>query len=208
LITAYTIGTRNLKSHEETAARIADYPLLKVKVGEDDPLDIVDAVRRGSPNAKLIIDFDQSWSVERLMKLAPVLADHNIVLLEQPIAVGDEHRHSGWRSPIPLCADELVSTSDDLDAIGDEFPFVNVKLDKSGGLTGALRIVDKVKERGLRPMVGCMAGSSLAMAPALLIAAHAEFIDLDGPLLQAEDVEPGLLYQSGMIQRPPRGLRA
>jgi L-alanine-DL-glutamate epimerase-like enolase superfamily enzyme len=112
----------------------------------------------------------------------------------------------GWQSPIPLCADELVDTSDDLERVLGRFDVVNIKLDKAGGLTEALEMADAAEALGLRLMVGCMAGSSLAMAPALLLASRCEFVDLDGPLLQQTDVSPGLHYDDGRIGKPSPGL--
>ncbi len=206
ILTAYTIGIRSLEDYEATARRVSDYRLLKVKVDGTDPLETIDAVRRGAPGARLIVDPNQAWSVDQLKQLVAPLAQRNVVLLEQPIAVGTEAGLRGWRSPIPLCADELVSTTDDIAAVVGLFDMVNIKLDKAGGLTESLRMADAAQQHGLRLMVGCMAGSSLAMAPALLVAARCEFVDLDGPLLQCEDVSPGLVYQNGWITKIPDGL--
>jgi L-alanine-DL-glutamate epimerase-like enolase superfamily enzyme len=201
--TAFTIGIRSVKAYEAAARERANYPLLKVKVGSSDPLASISAVRRGAPKAKLIVDPNQAWSVHALKALAPSLAHLGVALIEQPIPVGDEHALSGWRSPVPLCADELVASRAHLHRAAGLFDCINIKLDKTGGLTEALLLAQEARALGLRVMAGCMAGSSLCMAPSLLLAPHCIFLDLDGPLLQAADVSPGLEYQDGWISRPP-----
>jgi L-alanine-DL-glutamate epimerase-like enolase superfamily enzyme len=201
--TAYSIGIRPTQAYEAAAAARADHTLLKIKVAGDDPLGAVAAARRGAPNAAFIVDPNQAWSVHALKTHAPALADLGVVLLEQPIPVGDEAELEGYECPIPLCADELVSDRADLQKAVGRFQVLNIKLDKTGGLTEALRLADAATVAGLDLMVGCMVGSSLCMAPALVLAQRCRFVDLDGPLLQSEDWPEGLSYNAGLIA-PPR----
>lgn len=203
--TAYTIGIRSEADYETTAARYAAYPVLKVKVNGDDPLTALRAVRRGNSHAGLIVDPNQSWSVEQLKDLAPSLAELGVVLLEQPIPVGAEGGLDGYVGPVPLCADELINDREDLDKAVGRFEVVNIKLDKTGGLTEALKLADAAEARGLKLMVGCMAGSSLSMAPAMVLAQRCAFVDLDGPLLQSEDWPDGLTYVDGRVDPPSAG---
>ena len=204
--TAFTIGIRSLDAYEESARQHAGFPLLKVKVGSDDPVPVVAAVRRGAPHPKLIVDPNQAWTSSELKRYAPALAEFGVVLIEQPVAVGAEAELAGWQSPVPLCADELVGTRDDLPRVAGLFDCINIKLDKTGGLTEALLLAEEARRMGLRLMAGCMAGSSLCMAPSVVLAPLCSFIDLDGPLLQTEDLMPALTYRDGWIDRPPAAL--
>ena len=200
--TAYTIGIRSLADYEATARRYARYPLLKIKVDGADPLAAVAAVRRGAPDARLIVDANQSWSVDALQAHAAALAGQGVVLLEQPVLVGAEAGLDGYASPIPLAADELINGVDDLARARGRFAVINIKLDKTGGLTAALALAAAARAQGFELMVGCMAGSSLSMAPALVLAQQCRFVDLDGPLLQSEDWPDGLRYDDGVVSPP------
>jgi L-alanine-DL-glutamate epimerase-like enolase superfamily enzyme len=200
--TAYTIGMRNLESYEAAARSHADFRFLKVKVGADDPIAAIAAVRRGAPDAALIVDPNQAWTAAMLAAHAPALHGMGVVLIEQPVAVGAEASLDGWRSPIPLAADELVGSEADLDRAVGRFDVINIKLDKCGGLTAALALADACRARGFGLMVGCMAGSSLCMAPALVLAQRCDFVDLDGPLLQIDDWPHALVYRNGMVAPP------
>lgn len=202
MTTAYTIGIRSEAEYEAAAALRADYRLLKIKVSGADPLVALRAVRRGAPGPRLIVDPNQSWSVDQLQALAPALEELGVVLLEQPIPVGAEPGLDGYRCPIALCADELINDRRDLDKAVDRFDVINIKLDKTGGLTEALRLADEALARNFRLMVGCMAGSSLSMAPAMILAQRCDFVDLDGPLLQSEDWSDGLNYDNGQVSPP------
>lgn len=199
---AYTIGIRPLEAYEATARRLSGFALLKVKVDGTDPVGAVRAVRAGAPTARLIVDSNQSWSVAQLKALAGPMAELGVSLLEQPIPVGAEAGLDGWTSPVPLCADELIDTEADLDRAAGRFQVVNIKLDKAGGLTAALRLADAVEARGMGLMVGCMLGSSLSMAPAMVLAQRCAFVDLDGPMLHSADVAHGLRYREGCVERP------
>ncbi|HEX8512809.1 MAG TPA: dipeptide epimerase [Allosphingosinicella sp.] len=204
--TAFTIGMRSLEAYEAAARAHSEFPLLKVKVGAGDPLPAVAAVRRGAPNPGLIVDPNQAWTAADLKRFAPPLADRGVVLIEQPVPVGAETELAGWSSPIALCADELVSTRKDLARARGLFACVNIKLDKTGGLTEALLLAQEAHGLGMQVMAGCMAGSSLCMAPSLVLAPLCSFLDLDGPLLQIGDVTPALSYRGGWIDRPSAAL--
>jgi L-alanine-DL-glutamate epimerase-like enolase superfamily enzyme len=201
--TAFTIGIRSLGDYHVAAEAHSKYEILKIKVDDVDPLGAVMHAHRGAPNAKLIVDPNQSWSVTALKRLAPELSSLGVVLLEQPIKIGDEDDLDGYRCPIPLCADELVEDISDLVKAKGRFDVVNIKLDKTGGLTEALRVASSARAAGFGLMVGCMAGSSLSMAPAMVLAQQCDFVDLDGPLLN-EDWPDGIEYCDGMMQLPAR----
>lgn len=199
---ACTIGIRSLEDYAAAARALAGFALLKVKVDARDPLAAVRAVRAGAPDAQLIVDSNQSWSVDQMKELAGPMADLGVALLEQPIPVGAEAGLDGWASPVPLCADELIDTEADLARAQGRFQFVNIKLDKAGGLTAALRLADAVEARGMGLMVGCMLGSSLSMAPAMVLAQRCTFVDLDGPMLHSADVPDGFRYVDGRVDHP------
>jgi L-alanine-DL-glutamate epimerase-like enolase superfamily enzyme len=199
---SHTIGIRSLESYEQTAQRLSTYKTLKVKVDSHDPIDAIRAVRRGAPRSELIIDPNQSWSVEMVREFGPELKLLGVVLLEQPIPVGLEAGLENSTCAVPLCADELVADVDDLDRASGRFDMVNIKLDKVGGLTASLGLARAARERGFGLMVGCMNGSSLCMAPAMVLAQMCAFVDLDGPLLMAEDISNGFHYNDGHVARP------
>jgi L-Ala-D/L-Glu epimerase len=199
-----SIGVKTNEGYAAAAASLADFATIKVKVDGRDPLGGLSAVHRAAPRAQLVVDPNQGWSVDQLKVLAPQLVNLNVVLLEQPIPVGDEPGLDSWTSPVPLCADELINTHADLARARGRFDVINIKLDKAGGLTAALRLADAVKALGMDLMVGCMMGSSLSMAPAMVLAQRARFVDLDGPLLHSEDVEHGFEYSNGTVARPHR----
>lgn len=201
-----TIGIKSLEGYAVAARALADYPFIKVKVDGRDPLAALSAVAGAAPRAKLIVDPNQSWSVEQLQAIAATLPELGVILVEQPIPVGHEAALDGWTSPVPLCADELIDTADDLDRAQGRFEVVNVKLDKAGGLTAALHLADAIQARGMDLMVGCMMGSSLSMAPAMVLAQRAKFVDLDGPLLHSEDIENGFVYTRGTVAAPHQPL--
>jgi len=199
---AVTIGIRDIAAYESTARAHADYPWLKVKVGTGPPLDAVAAVRRGAPRARLIVDANQSWSVEELRAYVPALHPFGVELLEQPIAVADSDGLLDYDGAIPVCADEALSTLDDLPGLVGRYQFVNIKLDKTGGLTAALELAAAARAAGFRLMVGCMLGGSVSVAPGMVLAQLCEVCDLDGPWLQAEDWPGGIVYQRGRMSMP------
>jgi L-alanine-DL-glutamate epimerase-like enolase superfamily enzyme len=200
--TVFTIGIRDLGAYEETARAWAHFPTLKVKVGEDDPIAAIDAVLRGAPNARLIVDTNQAWTCDRLKDLAPDLLTRNVVLLEQPIPAGDVDGLAGYRCPIPLVADEAVQSRRDIERVSAIYDFVNIKLDKTGGLTEALLLADDAEKAGMALMVGCMLGTSLSVAPAFVLAQRCRFVDIDCPLLLERDIEGGLVFEGARVQPP------
>jgi L-alanine-DL-glutamate epimerase-like enolase superfamily enzyme len=204
--TCLTIGIRPIPEYEAKARALARYAWIKVKVSEDRPLEAVAAVRRGAPQSRLVVDANQAWSVDQLQQLAPALAALRVDLLEQPVRESDGDRLANLELPVPVCADEPANTLDDLPRLIDRYDFVNIKLDKSGGLTAALDFAHAARAAGLRLMVGCMVGGSLAMAPAMVLAQLCEIADLDGPLLQAEDWPDAIDYRDGLMSLPSRQL--
>jgi len=200
--TALTIGIRPVAAYEQAAAKLADHPWIKVKVERADPLAAIRAVRRGAPDAKLVVDANQSWSIADLRSLGPAMAELGVSLLEQPLAFGRDEELVGLDCPVPICADESINTIDDLPRLIGRYDFINIKLDKTGGLTAALDLARAAQRAGLRLMSGCMAGSSLAMAPAMVLAQICEINDLDGPWLQDEDWPEGIVYQRGVMSPP------
>lgn len=199
---AMTLSLDTPENMAAAARASAHLPLLKLKVTGEGDLERVEAVRGGAPNSRLIVDANEGWQPEMLDSLLPALADLGVELVEQPLAAGDDDALLGRDFTIPICADEACHTRAGLDRLEGRYPMINVKLDKSGGLTEALALVREARARGFQIMVGCMVGSSLAMAPALLLTPFAEFVDLDGPLLLVRDCEPGLRYD-GVIVHPP-----
>jgi L-alanine-DL-glutamate epimerase-like enolase superfamily enzyme len=206
LVTAETIALDAIGRMQAAAAALAGRPLLKVKVGADAVVDRVAAVRAAAPRARLIVDANEAWSARLLADVLPALADLGVVMIEQPLPAGSDADLAGFPSPIPLCADESCHTVADLDALPDGYQMVNVKLDKAGGLLAAADLMRRARDRGLAVMVGCMVATSLAMAPALLLAGQADLVDLDGPLWLAADRLPGLAFADGLIAPPPPGL--
>jgi L-alanine-DL-glutamate epimerase-like enolase superfamily enzyme len=204
--TAFTIGMRSISEVRATAARFADFPLLKLKVGRDDPLATIKAARAGAPSSRFIVDPNQSWSARDVIALAGSLADLGVVLLEQPVPVDDDEGLRAYTGPVAICADELVHDRRDLAKAEGKYSHINIKLDKAGGLTEALALASAALAEGYGLMVGCMAGSSLAMAPAHLVAQLCDYVDLDGPLLQVEDWEPAMAYAAGRLAPPEPAL--
>lgn len=204
---AMTIGIRSIEGYEEMARKLAHYRWIKIKVSGDDPLACVEAVRRGAPNSRLVVDANQAWDVPTLYKLGPKLAQLRVDLLEQPVKVGGDDDLELGRSPIPVCADEAIDTIDDLPRLKTRYEFVNIKLDKTGGLTAALELAHAARAQGMRLMVGCMAAGSVAQAPGMVLAQLCEVVDLDGPLLQAEDWENPIQYdRTGVMSWPTPAL--
>ena len=204
--TAFTIS---LASPEEMAARARDasrYPLLKLKLGGDgDEVRLV-AVRQAVPNARLIADANEAWRTPKLERLLAAAKAAGIELIEQPLPAGDDALLEHVARIVPLCADESAHDRASLATIARRYDAVNIKLDKTGGLTEALATAAEARRLGLKIMVGCMVATSLAMAPALLLAQDADFVDLDGPLLLERDRVPGLSYSSGTIMPAPAAL--
>lgn len=200
--TAYTLSLGTPEAMGQAAALNADRPLLKIKLGGEEDLDRIAAIRQNAPNATLIVDANEGWSAAQVEPLSAELARHGVALIEQPLPAGQDALLSELTHPIPLCADESCHTTTDLDALATRYECVNLKLDKTGGFTEALLLATRAKELGLDLMVGCMVATSLAMAPAALLAPQARFVDLDGPLLLKQDRAHGLHYD-GSLMHPP-----
>ncbi|MBZ9647420.1 dipeptide epimerase [Sphingobium sp. 3R8] len=201
LPSAFTIslGEPDRMEADARAAAARGFALLKCKLtGEGDRARIA-AVRAGAPDARLIVDANESWHAMDIAAEAEALAALGVEMVEQPVIHGQEARLAGVRAPLPLCADESCHTRADLDRLGD-FDAVNIKLDKAGGLTEALALAKEARARGFRIMVGCMLGTSLGIAPAALVAQGADWIDLDGALLLADDRDGGLALRDGLLQ--------
>jgi len=206
--TAFTLSVDEPKAMGAAAAGAAakGYRLLKIKVAGGQDVTRVEAVRRAAPEARLIVDANESWTPEEYDVLAPALAGLGVALIEQPLKA-DEDGYLAWaEAPIPVCADESCHTRADLQRIHRRYSHINVKLDKAGGLTEAVALAREAAAMGLKVMVGCMVSTSLAMAPATLLAGMAEFVDLDGPLLLARDREPALQYDTDLLHPASREL--
>jgi L-Ala-D/L-Glu epimerase len=204
LTTAYTISLGAPATMAEAAERAASRPLLKVKLGggDDDDGKRIAAVRRAAPRSELIVDANEGWSADKLAANLAACADAGVTLIEQPLPEGGDDALAGIRRPIPVCADESVHDRASLEALAARYDAVNIKLDKTGGLTEALALVGEVERRGLDIMVGCMVATSLSMAPAMLVAQRARVVDLDGPLLLAKDRDRGLRYDGSLVYPP------
>jgi L-alanine-DL-glutamate epimerase-like enolase superfamily enzyme len=200
--TCFTISLGRPQEMAEAARANARRPMLKLKIGGPDDLDGVAAVRAAAPRARLIVDANEGLSFEDLRRLAPELARLEVKLLEQPLPAGEDAALEGYESPVPLCADESLHTRAELAACAGRYGLINIKLDKTGGLTEALALAAGARAKGFGLMIGCMVATSLAMAPAMILAQGAEFVDLDGPLLLTRDREPGLSI-SGSLLEPP-----
>ena len=203
VVTAYTLGIDEPDALREAAARHAARPLLKVKLDGDRVTERVAAVRAGAPGARLIVDANEGWTVETLLRSLDELAGLGVELVEQPLPAGADAALAGIERAVPVAADESCHTRADLPQLAGRYDVVNIKLDKTGGLTEALALRDAAAAAGFGIMVGCMLATSLAMAPALLVAQGAQFVDLDGPLLLARDREPGLDYHPDGRVDPP-----
>jgi L-alanine-DL-glutamate epimerase-like enolase superfamily enzyme len=175
---------------------------LKIKVGGEGDLERLAAVRAGAPDAAIIVDANEGWTEKNLEANMAAAAALGVTLIEQPLPASQDAMLAHVAHPVTICADESVHQLKDLAALADRYDAINIKLDKSGGLTEALDMQKKAGELGLAIMAGCMVGTSLAMAPALILAQSARYVDLDGPLLLARDREPGLSYEGSTVYPP------
>jgi L-alanine-DL-glutamate epimerase-like enolase superfamily enzyme len=205
-LTAYTISLDTPEVMAAKAADVGNLSILKLKLGGTGDADRMRAVRRTRPDARLLVDANEAWTPTILPELMAVAAECRVEVIEQPLpAAADEALRSVPRL-VPICADESVHTTDDLDRLKDLYDAVNVKLDKAGGLTGAIALMREARRHGLKVMIGSMVATSLAVAPAMLLAAEADWVDLDGPLLLARDREPSLRIENGRIFPPEPAL--
>ena len=204
-VTAYTIslGSPGAMAEQAATAEADGYRLLKVKLtGADDRLRVA-AVRKGAPEARLIVDANESWGQIDILSEAEALADMGVEMIEQPVPVGADALLDPIYAPVPFVADESCHVAADVTRIGAFYDGVNIKLDKAGGLTEALKLADAADAAGLSIMVGCMLSTSLAIAPAFVLAQRAHWVDLDGPALLARDREDGFEFRDGMVGPPP-----
>ena len=201
-VTAYTLSLGTPEAMEAAARLAAHRPLLKVKLGGAGDPERIAAVRRGAPDARLVVDANEAWRPETLSANLAACAAADVSLIEQPLPAGEDALLADIARTIPICADESLHDRAGLAALSRRYDAINIKLDKAGGLTEALLLAEEARTRGLALMIGCMVGTSLAMAPAMLLARHADYVDLDGPLLLARDREPGLRFEGSTVHPP------
>ena len=204
VLTAYTLSMGTPEEMGAAAQVASGRPLLKIKVGGEGDLQRLAAVRAGAPNTRIIVDANEGWNDDNVEANLKACAKLGVVLVEQPLPANKDSLLASINHPVQICADESVHQSADLAALAGRYDAVNIKLDKAGGLTEALEMNRIARANGLGVMIGCMVGTSLAMAPALVLAQSADFVDLDGPLLLARDRSPGLTYEGSLVY-PPTG---
>ncbi len=201
--TCFTLSLDTPEAMARAAREAHPHRLLKLKLGGAGDAARMAAVRQARPDARLVADANEAWSADMLMPLLAAAAEHGFELIEQPLPADADSMLASIVRPVPVCADESAHTREDLERLKGRYDAVNIKLDKTGGLTEALAMRDAAREAGLRVMVGCMVATSLAMAPAFLIAQGADWVDLDGPLLLARDRDPPVRLEDGLLHPPP-----
>lgn len=204
--TAYTLSLDTVENMRRAAAANAGRPLLKIKLAGEGDLERVEAIRHGAPDAVLIVDANEGWKRKEVEPFAEALAQRGVALIEQPLPVGEDEALGDMAHPLPFCADESCHTAADLPTLAGRYEYVNIKLDKTGGLTEALALLRQARQLDMGIMIGCMVATSLSMAPAALLAGQAEFVDLDGPLLLERDRQPGLRYEGSTLYPPTADL--
>lgn len=202
LVTAYTISLASPDAMAAAAAKAARRKLLKVKLGSEGDPERIRAVRAAAPGCELIVDGNEGWTAETLNQNLSACREAGVTLVEQPLPAHQDECLARSPQPIPICADESVHDCASLRALVGKYDAINIKLDKTGGLTEALQLAAEAERLGLELMVGCMVATSLAMAPAHLVAQRARIVDLDGPLLLARDRDPGLRYEDSLVYPP------
>ncbi|WP_373503261.1 N-acetyl-D-Glu racemase DgcA [Aestuariivirga sp.] len=205
-VTAYTLSLDTPEAMGAAAAKASGRPLLKLKLGREGDTDRLRLIRRNAPNSRLIVDANEGWTPENLPAMLVACADVGVELVEQPLPAGHDEALRHIKRAVTVCADESAHGLDSLDAMIGKYDAINIKLDKTGGLTPAIALAEASKARGLKIMVGCMLATSLGMAPAFLLSPMAEFIDLDGPLLLKQDREPGIHFDGSLMYPPPASL--
>lgn len=205
--TVFTLGVDSPDVMADKAAANRERPRLKLKMtGDGDDLERVARIHAAAPGASLVVDANEGWTIEQYLEVAPKLAALGVEMIEQPLPASDDAALAGVERAVPVCADEACHDTASLPALAGKYDMINIKLDKTGGLTEALRLRDAALAEGFGVMVGCMIGTSLAMAPGVLVAQGARVVDLDGPLLLAKDRDPGLTYDGSVILPPPPAL--
>jgi L-alanine-DL-glutamate epimerase-like enolase superfamily enzyme len=198
--TVYTIGLEDSPEAMATkAAAAADAPILKIKLSDHLPYEKLAAIRAARPDAVLVVDANQGWNFDKLQEVLPKCVGLDLAMIEQPLARGGDQQLEGFESPITLAADESCLHTGELDTAAGRYSMVNIKLDKTGGLTEALRLANAAKAKGCKLMVGNMVGTSLSMAPSFVVAQLCDFVDIDGPLLLKYDQPNGLEYINGVV---------
>jgi L-alanine-DL-glutamate epimerase-like enolase superfamily enzyme len=205
-ITAYTISLGSPETMAAATAKAAHRPLLKIKLGGDGDGERIAAVRKAAPESELIVDANEAWTAATLETNLAACAEAGVTLVEQPLPAGQDEALARIRRPLAVCADESVHDRTSLADLRERYDAVNIKLDKTGGLTEALAMADAAQALGFEIMVGCMVATSLSMAPAMLITPQARFVDLDGPLLLARDRDHGLRYDGSLVYPPDASL--
>lgn len=207
LVTAYTLSLDSAEAMRKAAEKASHRPLLKVKLGRGEgDFERLRAIRAGAPASRLIVDANEGWKPEELPALLEACAELGVVMVEQPLPAGNDGALLGMRRAVPVCADESAHDRHGLEALLGKYDAINIKLDKTGGLTEALGLAGAARAEGLQLMVGCMVATSLSMAPAMLVAQGAQVVDLDGPLLLARDREPGIRFEGNTMFWPSREL--
>jgi L-Ala-D/L-Glu epimerase len=204
--TAYTISLASPETMAAATAKAAHRPLLKIKLGGDGDGRRIAAVRQSAPQSELIVDANEAWTADNLEQNLDLCAQAGVTLVEQPLAAGQDAALARIRRPIAVCADESVHDRASLEGLRERYDAVNIKLDKTGGLTEALVMAEAARALGFEIMIGCMVATSLAMAPAMVLAQEARFVDLDGPLLLARDRDGGLRYDGSLVYPPDAAL--
>ena len=205
-ITAYTISLGTPETMAAATAKAAHRPLLKIKLGGDGDGARIAAVRKSAPESELIVDANEAWTPHNLEQNLAECAEVGVMLVEQPLPAGQDETLARIGRPVAVCADESVHDRGSLDRLRERYDAVNIKLDKTGGLTEALAMADAAHALGFEIMIGCMVATSLAMAPAMLLAQQARYVDLDGPLLLARDRDGGLRYDGSLVYPPDAAL--
>jgi L-alanine-DL-glutamate epimerase-like enolase superfamily enzyme len=203
LVTAYTISLDTPEAMARAAGNAHHRPLLKLKLGATGDAERLEAVRAAVPDARLIVDANEGWDAGHLEQMLAACAGTGVELVEQPLPVSEDDALRSIRRAVPVCADESAHDREGLPALAGKFDAINIKLDKTGGLTEALALSAAAKAAGMATMAGCMVSTSLAMAPAMLVGQHASYVDLDGPLLLARDREPGITFEGSIMHPAP-----
>lgn len=205
-VTAQTIGIDTIESMQKEAKKLEDAPLVKVKLDAESIVSRMQAIHTACPQSRFIVDANEGWHIGILERVIEPLKQCNVALIEQPLPADQDDDLLGFQSSIPICADESCHSADGLDGLVEKYDAINIKLDKTGGLTEAARLLRKARTLDFDIMVGCMVGSSLAMAPAYTLSGLADFVDLDGPLLIANDRNSKYHFEQGVMSHTPASL--
>jgi L-Ala-D/L-Glu epimerase len=206
VVTAYTLSLDTPEAMGEAAAKASARPLLKLKLGREGDVERLKLIRRNAPESRLIVDANEGWTPANLSQMLEACAEAGVDLVEQPLPAGNDEALRTITRAVTVCADESVHGLDTLDDLAGKYDAINIKLDKTGGLTPAIALAHAARDRNLKIMVGCMLATSLAMAPAMLLTPFADVVDLDGPLLLKQDREPGLRFEGSIINPPAASL--